>query len=488
MTVPEGFELLDLHNHTHRSYDAVNRLEDYAAAHAAGRFDVLAITDHNVVAGALELARDAPFPVIVGQELDTADGELIGLFLQEAVPPGLPRSRRRGESATGRARLPPASLLPADPPSAGPATIEALLTAGSSTSSRSRTAGPSRRARTSARCAGRGQWCAPGGRQRRARAARHRDLSRGRPSRAARGRDPSRTPSRRRRRRPQARLALDRRDEDSAPPPARRSSGRLRGEPAAEPPPLDGPYPERVDVWWWALVGIGAALLVALLLLAVLFLWLGRTEDARALAGLRPRLPRPLHAPRSRPPRLPRPQGCCSSSLAYLATPIDLIPGSALDDALLAALVLRTVLRGSGSPRRGALARPAELARRAPQAGRRAALPAARPKRRQTTRGLTGVKPLTRPFRPLGCDKPHRKRNCLHSRRKGRVSPRLGSDPDRPVPAERQAERPRRQSGRAGGSSRRGVHAVERAPAATMTRMNTRTAISMTSRMTAPVH
>jgi predicted metal-dependent phosphoesterase TrpH len=89
ITVPDGFELLDLHNHTHHSYDAVNRLEDYAAAHAARRFDVLAITDHNVITGALELAREAPFPVIVGQEVDTADGELIGLFLQEAVPPGL---------------------------------------------------------------------------------------------------------------------------------------------------------------------------------------------------------------------------------------------------------------------------------------------------------------------------------------------------------------------------------------------------------------
>ena len=89
MVVPEGFELLDLHNHTHHSYDSVNRLEDYAAAHAAGVFDVLAITDHNVITGALELAREAPFPVIVGQELDTADGELIGLFLHEAVPPGL---------------------------------------------------------------------------------------------------------------------------------------------------------------------------------------------------------------------------------------------------------------------------------------------------------------------------------------------------------------------------------------------------------------
>ena len=90
MAVPEGFVLLDLHNHTHYSYDSINRLEDYARAHEAGRFDVLAVTDHNVIDGALELARDAPFPVIVGLEIDSRDGELIGLFLHEAVPPGLP--------------------------------------------------------------------------------------------------------------------------------------------------------------------------------------------------------------------------------------------------------------------------------------------------------------------------------------------------------------------------------------------------------------
>lgn len=82
--------LVDLHNHTQRSYDAQNRLADYERAHAAGLVDVLAITDHNTVAGALELAAAASFQVIVGEEIDTADGELIGLFLHEYVPPGLP--------------------------------------------------------------------------------------------------------------------------------------------------------------------------------------------------------------------------------------------------------------------------------------------------------------------------------------------------------------------------------------------------------------
>ena len=90
MTVPEGWQLLDLHNHTHGSYDARNRLEHYERAHAHRRFDVLAITEHNRIDGAVELAQAASFQVIVGQEIDTADGELIGLFLVEELERGVP--------------------------------------------------------------------------------------------------------------------------------------------------------------------------------------------------------------------------------------------------------------------------------------------------------------------------------------------------------------------------------------------------------------
>jgi predicted metal-dependent phosphoesterase TrpH len=84
-----GRQLLDLHNHTHHSYDAQNRAADYERAHAAGLVGVVAITDHNTIAGALELRERVSFPVIVGQEIDTADGELIGLFLEHPVPAGL---------------------------------------------------------------------------------------------------------------------------------------------------------------------------------------------------------------------------------------------------------------------------------------------------------------------------------------------------------------------------------------------------------------
>ena len=90
MKAPEGWQLLDLHNHTHRSYDARNRLEHYERARARGRFDVLAITEHNRLDGAVELAQAASFQVIVGQEIDTAEGELIGLFLLEELDRRLP--------------------------------------------------------------------------------------------------------------------------------------------------------------------------------------------------------------------------------------------------------------------------------------------------------------------------------------------------------------------------------------------------------------
>jgi len=49
----------------------------------------VAVTDHNTIAGALELKRIAPFPVIVGEEVRTTYGEVMGLFLSEEVPPSL---------------------------------------------------------------------------------------------------------------------------------------------------------------------------------------------------------------------------------------------------------------------------------------------------------------------------------------------------------------------------------------------------------------
>jgi predicted metal-dependent phosphoesterase TrpH len=47
---------------------------------------LVAITDHNNIRGALEARETADFPVIVGEEVKSSEGDIIGLFLEEAVP------------------------------------------------------------------------------------------------------------------------------------------------------------------------------------------------------------------------------------------------------------------------------------------------------------------------------------------------------------------------------------------------------------------
>lgn len=54
------------------------------------RLQAVAVTDHNRLDGALELAGNAPADliIVVGEEVRTAQGELLGLFLGEEVAPG----------------------------------------------------------------------------------------------------------------------------------------------------------------------------------------------------------------------------------------------------------------------------------------------------------------------------------------------------------------------------------------------------------------
>jgi predicted metal-dependent phosphoesterase TrpH len=80
---------VDLHCHTHRSNDSANSYKALIAACQRRSIDVLAITDHNRIEGALEFAEQAPFQVIVGEEITTREGEIIGLFLRDFIPPRL---------------------------------------------------------------------------------------------------------------------------------------------------------------------------------------------------------------------------------------------------------------------------------------------------------------------------------------------------------------------------------------------------------------
>jgi len=81
---------IDLHVHTNRSPCALLTPETIIRTARRRGLGAVAVTDHNSIAGALQvrsLARS--LKVIVGEEIKTAEGEIIGYFLQEEIPPFL---------------------------------------------------------------------------------------------------------------------------------------------------------------------------------------------------------------------------------------------------------------------------------------------------------------------------------------------------------------------------------------------------------------
>lgn len=81
---------VDLHTHTRFSPDCATPPRRLVERCLRVGLNCVAVTDHGTIRGALEVARIAPFRVIIGEEVPTRDGDIIGLFLQEEVPPGLP--------------------------------------------------------------------------------------------------------------------------------------------------------------------------------------------------------------------------------------------------------------------------------------------------------------------------------------------------------------------------------------------------------------
>ena len=107
-----------------------------------------------------------------------------------------------------------------------------------------------------------------------------------------------------------------------------------------------------MSLWQWLLLGVGIVVVVYAAFIAWLLL-AGRRQDARALAGFIPdclvlfrRLIDDERVPRRRKLLL-------GAMIGYLALPFDLVPdfipiAGQLDDAIVVALVLRTVLRSGG--------------------------------------------------------------------------------------------------------------------------------------------
>ena len=80
----------DLHSHTRFSYDSATTVDQLIHRCQKVGITCLAVTDHHSIEGALRVAEKAPFKVIIGEEIFSQGGELIGLFLKERIPPGLP--------------------------------------------------------------------------------------------------------------------------------------------------------------------------------------------------------------------------------------------------------------------------------------------------------------------------------------------------------------------------------------------------------------
>jgi predicted metal-dependent phosphoesterase TrpH len=86
---------LDLHNHTSFSADGLMAPGQLLSAAKVHGLDCIAVTDHNTVRGALSALAlseaDPSLPrVIPGIELLTEDGEVVGLYVREDIPRGLP--------------------------------------------------------------------------------------------------------------------------------------------------------------------------------------------------------------------------------------------------------------------------------------------------------------------------------------------------------------------------------------------------------------
>lgn len=80
---------VDLHTHSVASPDGGITADQYQRAIGTKLLDVIAITDHNRIDFALELQKKIGDTIIVGEEIMTTAGEIVGLYLKEAVKPGL---------------------------------------------------------------------------------------------------------------------------------------------------------------------------------------------------------------------------------------------------------------------------------------------------------------------------------------------------------------------------------------------------------------
>jgi predicted metal-dependent phosphoesterase TrpH len=80
---------LDLHTHSVASPDGSLELADFRAMLGTGSLSFVAITDHNTITYAQMVREELGDRIIIGEEINTTEGEIIGLYLKKAIEPGL---------------------------------------------------------------------------------------------------------------------------------------------------------------------------------------------------------------------------------------------------------------------------------------------------------------------------------------------------------------------------------------------------------------
>lgn len=80
---------VDLHTHSTASFDGGITKKQYKDILQNNTLDFVAVTDHNQTVFARELRDSLGDRIIVGEEIKSKDGEVVGLFLKKTIRPGL---------------------------------------------------------------------------------------------------------------------------------------------------------------------------------------------------------------------------------------------------------------------------------------------------------------------------------------------------------------------------------------------------------------
>ena len=78
---------IDLHCHSYGSHDGRLQANDVRHMLTEGKLNTIAITDHDNIQAAMKLRAEFGEQIIVGEEITTSQGEIIGLYLDKLVKP-----------------------------------------------------------------------------------------------------------------------------------------------------------------------------------------------------------------------------------------------------------------------------------------------------------------------------------------------------------------------------------------------------------------